>query len=434
MPLKNISVFLDVNLKKIALVLCFFLPFLQLRGRSIADFIISFIAISFLLHSVFKKKYDQFLHGWFPLALGLWVVMIISSLLDQSLHAVLQALVIVRFFVFAKALEEWLLDTEKDRKILGFAVTLAGLWVLEQCWQQYVLGYNLWGDPRWRDGALTGPFADPRAGPALLFIMFPGLMIYPMRMVQNKAWSKKIIALGMMSFLLVTMVIIGQRMPTLLVFFGFLVCAILIKTTRIPVVLSILAGFAGLAMLPILSPPAYNKLVLRFLEQIKDFPHSPYGQIYIRAMNMLHAHPIFGLGFDGFRRYCTETTYVYGVPQFARFMAGQNPADGCNIHPHNFYLEIATTAGFTGLLLFVAIVLVWMKNFLVTALATQNLMLSMLFITLCMLFWPMASTSSFFTERTAGWVFLLVGWGLAIVKSSHNTGQTSLPVGRSQTV
>lgn len=199
----------------------------------------------------------------------------------------------------------------------------------------------------------------------------------------------------MMSFLLLTMVIVGQRMPALLAFFGFFICAILIRTTRVPVILATLIGMGGLACLPVLSPPAYNKLVLHFLEQIRDFPHSPYGQIYIRATNMVYAHPLFGLGFDGFRRHCADAVYIYGMPPLNHFMAGMDPVVGCNIHPHNIYLEIATTAGLIGL------------------------MLSMLFITLCMMFWPLASTSSLFTERTAGWAFLRVGWGLALVKSAN---------------
>ncbi|BBC81833.1 polymerase (plasmid) [Acetobacter orientalis] len=419
MILKNMPVFFDTHLKKIAFALFFFLPFLQLRGRSIADFIISFIAISFLLHTVFKKNYRPLLQGWFPFALGLWAIMVLASMLDHSLHAVLEALAILRYFVFAKALEEWLLQGQKEQKVLSFAVTLAGLWVLVECWQQYLFGVNIWGYPRWGDGALTGPFFSPRAGPALMVIMFPGLMIYPMRMMQHKALSKKITALGMMSFLLLTMVIVGQRMPALLVFFGFFICAILIRTTRVPVILATLIGMGGLACLPVLSPPAYNKLVLHFLEQIRDFPHSPYGQIYIRATNMVYAHPLFGLGFDGFRRHCADAVYIYGMPPLNHFMAGMDPVVGCNIHPHNIYLEIATTAGLIGLMLFVCMVLIWLKKLLLAAVASKDLMLSMLFITLCMMFWPLASTSSLFTERTAGWAFLMVGWGLALVKSAN---------------
>ena len=424
MPLKKLSLFLDVRLKKIAFTLFFFLPFFQLRGRAIADFIIAFIAISFFIHIAFNKNYASLCRGWFPFALGLWGVIVVSSMLGGSLHAVLEALAALRYFVFAKALEEWLLENQKERQILGFIITLASGWVLLECWQQYIFGVNIWGYSRWKDGALTGPFFNPRAGPALMFVMFPGLMIYPMRMVQAKALSKKIMALGLMSFLLFTMVIIGQRMPALLVFFGFFICAILIRSTRIPVILSAFAGMAGLALLPVLSPPAYNKLVLHFLEQIKDFPHSPYGQIYIRAANMVYTHPVLGLGFDGFRNHCADTAYMYGVPQFSHYMSGQDLSAGCNIHPHNIYLEIATTAGLAGLLLFVCMVLIWLRRLLLASLATRDLMVAMLFITLCMVFWPLASTSSLFTERTAGWAFLMVGWGMALAK---NTPRVSPP-------
>ncbi|CEF53368.1 O-antigen ligase family protein [Acetobacter ghanensis] len=421
MILKRLFAFCGFTLKKSAILLCFLLPFFQLRGRAITNFIVAFIAILFLFHTVFRKKYAELLHGWFPYAMALWGLMVLSSVLDHSLHAVLESLAILRYFVFAKALEAWLLDNKKDRQILGFSVTLAALWVLVECWQQYIWGTNIWGFPRWVDGALTGPFFDPRAGPALMITMFPGLMIYPLYMVQNKSIAQRVAGFGILSFLLLTMVIIGQRMPALLVFFGLFVCAILLKTTRVPVLLSTLAGSVGLALLPVISPPAYNKLVLHFFAQIRDFPHSPYGQIFMRALNMLYAHPLLGLGFDGFRRHCADTAYLYTIPQFAHLVAGQDPAVGCNIHPHNIYLEVATTVGLVGLCVFVCLVVVWMKRLLRSALTNTSLMPSMLFITLCMVFWPLASTSSLFTERTAGWVFLLLGWGLSIAKSTHKS-------------
>lgn len=419
MTLKNIPILQAAIWQKIAFVLLCFLPFFQLRGRAIADFIISFIAIVFLLHCGFKKHASCLQRGWFPYAMLLWGLIVASSILDGSLQSTLAALAIVRYFVFAKALEEWLLASRPQQQFLGATVTLAGLWVLSQCWEQYLFGANIWGYPRWADGALTGPFFAPRAGPALMVIMFPGLMVYPMRMVQERTLGKKLLALALMSFLLLSMVIIGQRMPALLVFLGFFICAVLVRTTRLAVALSILAGVVGLALLPVLSPPAYNKLVLHFVEQMGSFAHSSYGQLYIRALNMLHAHPLLGLGFDGFRKHCAEPAYFYGVPQFAPFMLGQDPAAGCNIHPHNIYLEIATLSGLSGLFVFVCLVLYWLRTVLRAALATTALMPSMLFITLCMLFWPLASTSSLFTERTAGWVFLMLGWGLALAHSKR---------------
>ncbi|MCP1257804.1 O-antigen ligase family protein [Acetobacter lambici] len=429
MTVKNIFMFCDANLKKLAFVLCVFLPFFQLRGRAIADLIILFIGISFLLHSFFNKRYYCLLHGWFPYAMGLWGLIVVSSTLNGSAHTLMESIALVRYFVFAKALEEWLLDSRQKQQWLGLSVTLAGVWLISQCWEQYLFGVNIWGYARWKDGALTGPFFEPRAGPPLMVIMFPGLMIYPMRMVQAKEPGKKLLALGVMSFLLLTMVIIGQRMPALLVLFGFFLCALLVKTTRVPVILATLSGFVGLALLPFLSPPAYDKLVLHFVQQIGHFSQSAYGQIYMRALNMVHAHPLLGVGYNGFRAHCAETTYVYGIPQFAHLVAGQEIATGCNIHPHNIYLEIATTAGLAGLLLFVCTVLIWWKTLFLAALASKELMPSMLFITLCMLFWPLASTSSLFTERTAGWVFLMVGWGLAQARATSGTQSTGTGTG-----
>ena len=111
MTLKKILASCDLYLKKISLVLCVLLPFFQLRGRAIADLSILFIAISFLLYCIFEKHYRCLLRGWFPYALGLWGVIVASSAINGSTHAVLEAIALLRYFVFAKALEEWLLDS-----------------------------------------------------------------------------------------------------------------------------------------------------------------------------------------------------------------------------------------------------------------------------------------------------------------------------------
>ena len=85
----------------------------------------------------------------------------------------------IRLPLFAKALEEWMLTGPKRQMSIQFSIAIAGVWIVSQCWEQYLTGSNLMGYPRWLDGALTGPFHGPRAGPALMLTFFPGLLLVP---------------------------------------------------------------------------------------------------------------------------------------------------------------------------------------------------------------------------------------------------------------
>ncbi|GBQ81449.1 hypothetical protein AA13595_0646 [Gluconacetobacter johannae DSM 13595] len=397
----------------LALTMTLTLPFFQLRGRAISDGIISGVGILFLAHCAMTRDGAWWRRGWFPVAMLFWALAVLSSIVNGSAHSVSESLVIGRFFLFAAALEHWVLRDARSRRWLGLVVGVAAVWIVVECWQQYLVGRNIWGYPRWMDGALTGPFYKPRAGVALQIVVFPGLMIYAVRRLEAREWGRKLSGAAGIAFLVLTMILIGQRMPSLLFGLGLVIMALIVRWTRWPVVAAALAGVVGLCLLPVLSPPAYAKLVVHFLAQMKDFPNTPYGQIYLRAAVMIRHHPWLGMGFDGFRDFCANPAYVHGLAPFGWPLAARDIASGCNIHPHNFYLEVATTAGLLGLACFVVLVAMWLGRMMRALAPAEAPQQAMLFVTCCVLLWPVASNSALFTVRTAGWVFLMVGWGLA---------------------
>ncbi|GAA4484083.1 hypothetical protein GCM10023157_26990 [Gluconacetobacter asukensis] len=402
----------DGVMRGIALAMTLTLPFFQLRGRAISDGFMSCIAVLFLLHCL-RARDRGWWRGWPVFALAFWALAILSSVMHGTGHAVAEAVVLGRFFLFCVALERWVLRDGDARRWLGVSVTLAALWLVVECWQQYLLGTNLWGYPRWVDGALTGPFYKPRAGAALLMVVFPGLMVFATRWLEASSWRARLAGIGLIMFLTLTMILIGQRMPALLFGLGLAVMAVLIRRLRWPVLAAGLVGAVGLALLPVLSPPAYAKLVVHFMDQMRHFSDSPYGQIYIRAGVMLDRHPWLGVGVDGFRGACADPAYVRDLVLFGHTFPTRDVALGCNIHPHNIYLEVATTAGLAGLACFLAMVACWLWRMIRALSPAQAPQQAMLCVACCVMLWPLASSSALFTVRTAGWIFLMVGWGLA---------------------
>ena len=208
-----------------------------------------------------------------------------------------------------------------------------------------------------------------------------------------------------------TMILIGQRMPTLLLALGLCLSGLMFRQFRLPVVLTLAICVAVVAVLPVVSPPTFAKLVVHFTQQMEHFWDTPYGLIFDRAVTMVQLHPWIGLGWDGYRDNCMQPAYLGGVS----WLPVRTPADafGCNLHPHNYWLQVATTAGLPGVVLFAAMIGAWLQRMRGGAAHLTNDRRAALLIIVFVTFWPIQSSTSLFTVPNAGWVFLMVGWGLA---------------------
>ena len=206
-------------------------------------------------------------------------------------------------------------------------------------------------------------------------------------------------------------VLIGQRMPMVLLLFSLCLTGLVVRRFRWPIAIALVAILAAIAATPVLSPVTYATLVLVFFDRMRDFWNTPYAWLFERAIVMIQAHPWLGLGFDGFRDNCMDPRYLKAVA-WLPVTDIDNP-EGCSIHPHNYWLQIATSDGLAGVLLFAALSVTWLVRIGSRLLSGARPIQVALFVTLCTMLWPITSTTSLFTLPNAGWVFLTIGWGLA---------------------
>ena len=117
-----------------------------------------------------------------------------------------------------------------------------------------------------------------------------------------------------------------------------------------------------------------------------------------------------GGGIKNFRYYCHVRE---NIPKDSKFI--------CNMHPHNYYLEIMTETGLIGLLisgtLFFLILYTTLvkKYFLRSPLNSNNTIIPFIFLFVAEIF-PLKSTGSFFTTGNATYLFLLIGILLALTR------------------
>ncbi len=447
------------------------LPLVLLHGRGLAEAVIATIAALFLLRSARQRDWRWLRTTWVRVAAAWWLWLVACSLPLAGLgqgggRSLVQAVVLVRFLVFAAALEHWVLagtirpgdpaaglaDRARQRaaeapwaatrRWLARLVALAGLYVALQCWLQALVGRDLWGWPRWGDGSLTGPYREPRAGPPMSRLLFPAMLPAAARwMARGRVWAALALALAGV----VTMVLIGQRMPLLLTGLGLAVSGLLLPRLRRVALACLLAAALLVPATAILSPPTFGHLVTRFGQQMRHFPESDYGRIAVRALVLARANPWTGRGFDGYRTGCPEPSAFHalgGVAGDGRGDGGGGGPEVCVQHPHNHYLQALTDAGLPGLLLFGLLVAAWLRG-LSRGLwrgarrrrsaaggreAGRHALRVGLFVSALIQEWPLASASSFTSMPLSGWFFLLLGLGLAEARAYMSaTGDSGDP-------
>ncbi len=406
------------RLDRTAVFCILLLPLLLLHAHGVAEVAIAVADLCFLGWCALEDQWTWLRTRWVWLAGAWWLWLVICStpvpalgLGEGGRHSLIQALATLRFLLVVAAMEHLALRTESARDWLYGLVAASALWIGLNCLIQEATGYNLIGWPRGGDGELTGPFGTPRAGPALSRILLPAILPPVADLLAERRWLATAAAYGLLLLGLAVMVLISQRMPLLLIVFGLLIVAGLVRQLRMPVLAAAVASGVLLAASPVVAPAAYFRLVEKFSSQMEHFATSQYGELYARAWEVGRRNPITGLGFDGFGTGCAQPKY------FRPSFDGSEPTGGgakiCWVHPHNTYLQMLDDGGFIGLALFCATAVAWLMALGRGLLRDQSPLRVGLFATVFVLLWPVQSTSAFTSMPIGGWFFLLLGWGMA---------------------
>jgi len=219
---------------------------------------------------------------------------------------------------------------------------------------------------------------------------------------------------------LVGIILSGNRMPLLLFIFTLFLMLIFQKQLRKYLLSTIL-------MLSIVFFSIYNinenvkKNFLSFYSQVNsiveialkdnNFKEKPQ---YLKEFSTFYdtwlMHKYIGGGIKNFRYYCHERPNIKKDVKFV-----------CNMHPHNYYLEILTETGLFGfLILVVAFVNILYTIFYNKYFIKHNLNENIMIIPFIFLFiveiFPIKSTGSFFTTGNTTYLFLILGILIGLIQ------------------
>ena len=142
----------------------------------------------------------------------------------------------------------------------------------------------------------------------------------------------------------------------------------------------------------------------KFIEVIKDFKNSAYGEIYLLSLKMFKENTITGIGLNNFRILCENNIKYNSTLKNI----------GCVTHPHNFYLQWLVESGPIGLILFLVYIFFIIKKILYKQKINFITLLSL--VTLVIIFWPIMSTGSLLKNWMGVSTFYIIGISLSLSK------------------
>ena len=423
----------------VALAAALLVPLGLLHAWVLAEICIGVVDVLFLALTGRARDFAWARQPWFLAAMLWWGWLLLCSLPLPALATggagwrmgFMQALVIPRFFVFVAALQGWVLSTPGARRAAWWMLAAASLWIGVEAWQQYLTGSNLFGDHRWNDGSLTGPFRRPRAGALYAHLLFATMLPPVLAMLGRRRAAWRGVAVGLAALGVATAVLIGQRMGVVLSAVGLAGTAVLVpQLRRLALALAVVAALVLLAT-PVISPPTYAKLVGETYVNLRHFTLSPYGELFTRASVMGLQSPWHGWGYNGFRVLCPLPRFGGGLPALGIAPTALG-LGACNLHPHNFYFQAFVDAGFPGLLLFIGMVAVWLATLARGLWGRPEPLRVGLLIAAVTFVWPFGSADEFPILYMSGWLFFVFGLALAAREEAVSGWGRHLAVDTSQ--
>lgn len=289
---------------------------------------------------------------------------------------------------------------------------------------QFVNGEDIFGYKGIKNN-LAGPFGNEliAGGYIQRFSIFSFFLI-PLFYQQNFSRYLNYLIPILFIIFFITIILSGNRMPLLFFLFSTSLIIIFNKQTRkffLPALLVTTVIF----YLFINLNSKVNENFRAFYYQIskmtvivieKDLKNNhvpPYLREFLTFYDTWLMHKYIGGGIKNFRYYCHKRPNI-----------DKNSKSICNMHPHNYYLEILTETGIVGFslitLAFLTIIhLTLIKKYLLTSALNKNkIIVPFIFLFLAEIF-PIKSTGSFFTTGNATYLFIIIGILIGLMRKEN---------------
>ena len=311
-------------------------------------------------------------------------------------------------------------------KFFFISCLITSLFVSLDIFYQLLNGKDIFGYKATEIRKLAGPFGDEYIAGSFIqrFSIFSFFLIPIFFTKFSKKYLKYIIPLIFIIFFL-GITFSGNRMPLILFLFSIALIFLFQKNIR-----KYLIYF--LVIFPIIFFIIFN-----FNTQVKNNFNNLFEQVRVMKLILLNDKTSEDTGhsyikeFKSFYDTWLINKYIGGGIKNFRYFCHQIPEEKkqsnftCNMHPHNYYLEILTESGIIGFIIILLIFSLIMylslikKYFTKSNLKNINIIIPFIFLFIVEIF-PIKSTGSFFTTGNTTYLFFLIAVLIGLSRREKN--------------
>ena len=345
---------------------------------------------------------------------------------------------IIKSFFFLKYLLFYLVIRfliERDiiqLKLFFVSCTLISLFVSFDIFYQFFTGKDIFGFVATKN-KLAGPFGDELIAGGFLqrFSVFSFFVIPFFYSKKLLKYVKYLIPILFIIFL-IGMILAGNRMPLILFIFTIFLIFVFHNQTRkffIPFTfIFLITSFLIFKFNP--SVKGYydsfylqvSKITLHVIDKDLDNKKAPqHVKEFMSFYDTWLMHKFIGGGIKNFRYYCHHRKNSDHNWFIKNNNIDKNSTFICNMHPHNYYLEILTETGLIGFIIILSIFITTLyltffkKYFSRSPVQLNNVIIPFIFLFIAEIF-PLKSTGSFFTTGNTTYLFLIMAILIALAR------------------
>ncbi len=393
------------------------------------------IILTFLLfrRDVFHIKYGL----TDKLILILFLYILINGFFNNLLNfdfpdAPNQNIVLIKSFLFLRFLVlyfvvRYLVCKEIiNYKLLFFVYGLFAFFVSFDLIIQYIFGKNLFGMEGVDGRRLSGVFGDEYIAGGFIqkfFIFLPYGVLFFSGVKNN--FFLHLLLLFIFAISLFGVLASGNRIPLLFTIFALSLIFIYEKKLRKLIGVTSIIFLLIFSFLLKTNDRTYNhfsafklksfEFISYFHESLstseKVLPKNVYVKEFVSGILTWEQNKVFGGGVKSFFFNCESIE-----KDIKKEYIGS-----CNTHPHNYYLEIATSLGIIGLFLSIVIFLIILiKSIIFTLYSNVVPEIKNIFVPFFIIFvseiFPLKTTGSFFTSQTGNFLFIILAFVVGLME------------------
>ncbi len=415
----------QVSKSKYLNLLISLIPVSFVAGNLIVNINLTLLILSTLILygiKVFKIKYfvlDKLFFAFFFLVLLTGIIndyyfYSISLAWKGYFATIIKSIFFLKYLLLYIVLRYLIETNTLNFKYFFNSCTLVSIFVSFDIIYQFFNGTDIFGYEGIKN-KLGGPFGDELIAGGFIqrFSIFSFFLIPLFYSDQLGKYLKVIIPILFIIFF-VSIVLSGNRMPLILFLFTVSLIILFQKQTRKYFLTSMIIFILIFSLLFNFNNKVKNNFIA-FYNQIsqmvvivleKDFSNKrqpPYLKEFTSFYGTWLMNKYIGGGIKNFRYYCHERS---NIDKDSKFI--------CNMHPHNYYLEILTETGVVGFFLIsiifmMILYLTFLKTYFIKSKLNDNkIIIAFIFLFIAEIF-PIKSTGSFFTTGNTTYLFLLIG-------------------------